>query len=364
MTAASNILISLACIGLYLSSLEGKPRADGGYFDLEFDPHAIAENPGTPIPYEDYGSAQDEYRVKTGDIFLISVYGEDKTQREVIVDPRGMISYLFIDSLPVIGKTLRELREAIEIQLRSYYRYATLSITPIRFNAEYYVIAGEVNLPGRKPMVGRPTVLSAICQAEGFTTIDFREQLVDMVDLEKAFLMRNGDYVPVDFVKLVKHGDLSQNIPLERGDYIYIPHLQPNQVFVVGEVYGATTIDYLRSMSLVEAIAEAGDVTERASNRVVILRGSLSCPVRFVVDFERIVKGCAPDFPLCKGDIVYVPPRRFQSLRELFQLAARSFVGTVASEAGIETFIRTHPHARGEFSDRVFVGGSGVVVTD
>lgn len=287
---------------------------------------------------------QGDYRLKSGDVLFISIYGEENTGREVPVDPRGLISYLFVEGVPALGRTIAEVRQDLKKQLETYYRYVVLSVTPVRFGAAYYVISGEVKLPGRKQVVGNPTLLSAIGQAGGFTLLDWRNQLIDASDLEHAFIARQGQYIPVDFVKLVKGGDLSYDIPLTEGDYIYIPDRKVNQVFVVGETNRNTTVDYFDSMSLAEAMAEAGGVTERASSRVLVIRGSLACPVRFLVDYSKIVKGRTCDFPLMPGDIVYVPPRKMQKMREIFYSALNSFVATVAALAGDHLFYNLYPN--------------------
>lgn len=287
---------------------------------------------------------QGDYRLKSGDVLFISIYGEENTGREVPVDPRGLISYLFVEGVPAIGRTIAEVREDLIKKLETYYRYVVLSITPVRFGAAYYVISGEVKLPGRKQVVGNPTLLSAIGQAGGFTLLDWRNQLIEASDLEYAFIARRGQYIPIDFVKLVKGGDLSYDIPLTEGDYIYIPDRKVKQIFVVGETNRNTTVDYFNSMSLAEAMAEAGGVTERASSRVLVIRGSLACPVRFLVDYSKIVKGRTCDFPLMPGDIVYVPPRRLQKMREIFYSALNSFVATVAALAGDHLFFNLYPN--------------------
>lgn len=287
---------------------------------------------------------QGDYRLKSGDVLYISIYGEENTSREVPVDPRGLVSYLFVEGVPAIGRTIAEVRKDLIKELETYYRYVVLSITPVRFGAAYYVISGEVKVPGRKQVVGNPTLLSAIGQAGGFTLLDWRNQLIEASDLEHAFIARQGQYIPIDFVKLVKGGDLSYDIPLTEGDYIYIPDRKVKQVFVVGETSRNTTVDYFDRMSLAEAMAEAGGVTERASSRVLVIRGSLACPVRFLIDYTKIVKGRTCDFPLMPGDIVYVPPRRFQKLREIFYGALNSFVATVAALAGDHLFYNLYPN--------------------
>jgi polysaccharide export outer membrane protein len=324
----------------------------------EYEPVEIDESP----IFREFPSVEHEpYRLKVGDTFIVSVYGEEKTDREVVVDPRGMISYLFIDSHPAVGKTIAEIREELGERLRKYYRHVILAITPIKFSAEYYTVTGQVVDPGKQPLVGNPTALSALCQAQGFTYIDYRDQLIDMCDLDRTFLARNGQYVPVDFNKLVRHGDLGQDQPLEAGDFIYVPGRSVKQVFVVGEVLNPHSIEYFSDISLVEAIAEAGDVTERASSRVVVLRGSLCCPTRYLIDYSRIVKGCYPDFRLLPGDIVFVPPRKLYLVKEFFRIAVAAFISTVAYETGIEMFIRSHPHAATDLGNRDFVPG-GVII--
>lgn len=321
------------CKGSWYTFDENGPKEM--VFDDEIDEIEL------PIELPDQG----DYRLKSGDVLFISIYGEEGTAREVPVDPRGMISYLFVESVPAIGRTIAEVREDLIEKLKSYYRYVVLSVTPVRFGAAYYVISGEVKLPGRKQVVGNPTLLSAIGQAGGMTLLDWRNQLIDASDLDHAFLARRGHYIPVDFVRLVMGGDLSHDVPLMEGDYIYIPDRKVNQVFVVGETRRNTTVEYFHDMSLAEAMSEAGGVTDRASSRVLVIRGSLACPVKFLVDYSKIVKGRTCDFPLLPGDIVYVPPRRLQKLREIFYSALNSFVATVAAVAGERLFLNFYPDA-------------------
>lgn len=304
----------------------------------------------------------DSYRLNIGDIMIISLYGDERSKKEVTVDPRGTISYLFIDAMPAAGKTFGEVRRDLTRELKKYFRFVKLALTPIKFSAEYYTVTGYVNKPGKQALVGNPSVLTALCKAEGFASVDYRDQLWDMCDLDRAFLARNGQYVPVDFTRLVRFGDLSQDIPLIAGDFLYVPNRTINQVFVVGEVLIPATIDYFNDISLVEALAEAGDVTDRASSRVVVLRGSLACPTRYLVDYSMMVKGCYPNFPLQPGDIVYVPPRKLYLLREIFRSAVAAFIGTLAAQAGLELFIRMQPDAAGIIGDNNFIGSGGVII--
>lgn len=292
-----------------------------------------------------------DYRLHVGDSLILSLYGEPKTERTVTVDPSGCISYLHVDGMPASGKTLLDLRRDLEVQLKKYFRRVMLSITPVKFNAEFYTVMGQVRSPGKQAVVGNPTLLKALCQAQGFNLIDYREQMWDMCDLDKAFIARRGGYIPVDFTRLVKEGDLRENIQLQGGDFIYLPQRTVNQVFVLGEVRNQRSIDYFDQISLLEALSDAGSITDRASSRVAVLRGALSCPVIFLVEHERIAKGRSPNFLLQPGDIVYVPPRKLYLVRDILQSAVAAFVFSVSYEAGLEWFMRADPQSRRIFGD-------------
>ena len=59
---------------------------------------------------------------------------------------------------------------------------------------------------------------------------------LELADLERSFLVRNGQRVPVDFERLFERGDLSQNIPLQPDDYLYFALASANEIYVLGEV--------------------------------------------------------------------------------------------------------------------------------
>jgi len=287
------------------------------------------------------------YTLRVGDQLQISLYGEDQSMRRVMVDPSGAVSYLFVHGVPALGRTLVQVRRELTERLRQYFRDPVLLVTPVGFVGETYTLLGEVLNPGLKPLKGRMTLLSALAESGGFQTRIFRDQTVDLYDLTRSFVARNGECLKVDMKKLVA-GDLAQDVVLRAGDYIYIDSLQGLQVYVLGEVEEPDSIEFDRTITLLQALTEAGGITERASSRVMVIRGSLAEPETFLIDINLMMKGRAPDFELKPSDIVYVPPRMFTHLREILRAGLRDFVGTVMSQAGNSTFIWLVPDAAGE----------------
>lgn len=287
------------------------------------------------------------YRLKFGDRLYISVYGEEHTKREVVVGPDGNINFLFVNSVPAVGRTIAEVRHSITEELKKYYRFPLLIMAPLLFSNEYYTVIGEVNAPGSKPITADSTVLSALCEAQGFTTRLFRNQTVDTVDLDRSFLIRNGEYIRIDFESLLEDGDLSWNIPLKGGDYLHFATAGIHKVFVLGEVNRNTVTDYLDGLTLTQAIADAAGLTNRASSRVLIIRGSLAYPRWYYIDFNLISRAETPDFPLMPKDIVYVPPMRFSTLKDIVRGGISYFVNIAANVAGTNAFFEIYPRAKG-----------------
>jgi protein involved in polysaccharide export with SLBB domain len=283
------------------------------------------------------------YRLRPGDKVNISIYGEKDSTRLVTIDPQGYIYYLYVQPIKAQGRTINELRLELNEKLKVQFNHALAAVTAVSVGTSTYTILGEVNEPGQKELEGKATLLSALGSARGVTRGPFRNQITDFGDLNKAFLARNGEYVPIDFKRLIRDGDGSQDVLLEHGDYIYIPTGIVQNIYILGEVNYPTTLSYLETVSLVEALAQAQWITNAASSRILVLRGSLSCPTKYLIDINSIMRRCEPDFILEPGDIVYVPPMRFLHLRLIFQAAMRTFVSTCASFAGSQAMISINP---------------------
>lgn len=296
------------------------------------------------------------YRLKIGDQLQVSLYGfrDAKTDRVVTVDPTGTISYLFVNKINALGKTIDEVRKEIEEKAKLQYPHVIATASALQLNGDSYTIMGEVNIPGTKPVTGNSTVLSAIAVAGGFPLRAFRSQTIDYADLDRSFVARNGEYVPVDFNKLIREGDISQDVHLEGGDYIYIPSLIAKEIYVLGEFYRPFVYSYIKTASLTEVVTWARGLTPLASSRVAVIRGSLGCPTTYLVDVNLIFHGAQPDFLLCPGDIVYAPPAKFGALKQIVRAAISMYVGAIATQAGENSFFKIQPEAAGQDNNNFF----------
>lgn len=113
-------------------------------------------------------SAQDVYRLGSGDEIRVSVYGEESLSGEFTVDGSGSVSLPLIGDLIADGKSIREMEQTIVAELKDGYLVnPQVSIEVLNYRPFY--ILGEVGSPGRYPYANGITVTNAVAMAGGYT---------------------------------------------------------------------------------------------------------------------------------------------------------------------------------------------------
>lgn len=272
-----------------------------------------------------------------GDRMDISLYGQPSlTRTNIFVGPDGRISYLQAQGVMAAGLTVEELRERLNEVLSQYYTSPAI-VTPVSFASKKYYVLGRVAARGVYPLDRPLTVIEALARAKGLQTGMYQRNSVELADLSRSFLIRDGEKVPVDFERLFLHGDLSQNIMIEPNDYLYFASAGTRDIYVLGEVMSPGPIGFMSEPTVIRAITDRAGFTERAYKRkVLVVRGSLKAPETFVVDAGGILDGRVEDFKLQPRDIVYVRDRPWIKVEELLDEAIQSFIqGAVTTWAGV-----------------------------
>jgi polysaccharide biosynthesis/export protein len=282
-------------------------------------------------------SWRDRYALGPGDILNFGLYGHsDLERKDVFVQPDGTISYLQAQNVKAQGLTIEELRAGIESKLSQYYKQPRVMISPVELRSKKYFILGKVVDNGAFNMDRPISILEAVARSRGIETGLFEQNTVELADLERAFIVRHEKRLNVDFQKLFFEGDMTQNIEIEPGDYIYFPSAITNEVYVLGEVTMPGVLGFSPKLTVLGAISRREGFTKPAyRERVLVVRGSLRKPELFVVDTNAILKGRAPDFLLQPKDIIYVNARPWKFAEDLADMALNAFVqGAVTNWAG------------------------------
>jgi protein involved in polysaccharide export with SLBB domain len=284
-----------------------------------------------------------------GDRVEIELLGTTNSRSITTVGPDGKIYYYLLPGTDVWGLTLTETRDLLQKELGKYVTEPQVTVTLREVSSKHVWLLGRLNHPGVYPMAAPLSLLEAIGLAGGTASSANQITMQDLADLRHSFVMRQGQFLPVDFYRLLREGDTTQNIYLQPDDFVYVPSSLAQQVYVMGAVAFPRTVPYTEGMTLVSAMANAagastvdwltpgtyGVVADAYLSHVAIVRGSLSEPQMAIVDYGAIIKGGARDVLLEPGDIVYVPNSPFSTLKRYLNTIVNTFITTVAANEGI-----------------------------
>ncbi len=250
-----------------------------------------------------------EYRIGPDDKFHAYVYDEEELNtKELIVKRDGAITFPLIGEVKVEGLTMLDAKALIESKLNDFIAYPQVTIVPYEINSGNVTILGKVTYPQQYKITGEMRILDLIAKSGGLALGYFQNNSTELADLERSFIIRDNDVLPVDFYQLIKEGNMLHNIPLMDGDYIYLPSAINREVYVVGEVNEQGHFAFKENMTLGQIIAFAQGLKESAkTSKVYLVRGNLKHPRLFKIDLDAIYQGEIMDFRLKPNDIVFVP---------------------------------------------------------
>jgi protein involved in polysaccharide export with SLBB domain len=131
------------------------------------------------ISFISYGSnlSLEQYRLGSGDIIKISVFGEDNLSLETRLPQTGTLSYPFLGDIPAVDLTVSELEAFIFNGLKGDYLISpSVSVTVIEYRP--FFIDGEVKKPGGYPYQPGLSVDKAAALAGGYTERASKNKIV------------------------------------------------------------------------------------------------------------------------------------------------------------------------------------------
>ncbi|MFO0754216.1 MAG: polysaccharide biosynthesis/export family protein [Thermodesulfovibrionales bacterium] len=250
------------------------------------------------------GAVQAEnYRIGVEDVLHISVWGNPELTTQAPVKHDGMLSIPLVGDVKALGLTPKELRAVLEEEIGKYVKAPTVSVVVSAVNSRKVYVLGE----------GAPQRASSgeLTLRRDTTLMQLLAQLGSLktADLRNAYVLRNGQRTSADFYQLVVKGDITQDMPLEPNDVIFIPEKPDQRIRVVGAVKTPGIIPYVEGMNALDAVLSAGGFTEFASqNGVVIVRKEGSAVSTIEAKLKDVINSSdvGRNVPLKPGDLVNV----------------------------------------------------------
>lgn len=270
-----------------------------------------------------------------GDRIEIEILGTPTSRTATAIGPDGKIYFHLLPGLDVWGLTLAQTKSLLEKELTKYISDAQVAVTLRAVGSKSVWLLGRFAKPGIYPMAAPMTVLEAFALAGGTARSASTITTEDLGDLRHSFVVRQGQVLPVDLSKLLREGDMTQNIYLKPDDFVYVPSASAREIYVLGAVRAPHAIPYNDNVTVISAIAGAnGTIKDAYLSHVAIVRGSMSDPQLTIVDYQAIVTGRVPDVRLEPHDIVYVPTSPYRTLTKYLDLVVTTFANTVAANEG------------------------------
>ena len=281
-----------------------------------------------------------EYRLGSGDLIQVSVFGVEDFQYELRVNSRGLVTLPFVGALPARGMTPDELAEEVRVKLDAgLIRNPQVSVFVKEYRSQPVFVLGAVKLPGQYQVVNQLNLVDAIAMAGGLVP----EKAAERAIVQRRFKVEatdsapqqtashgpqtpdpqagerppsNGDprqqgVIEIDLLKLLEEGDLSLNIPIRGGDVIHVPERKRDLFYVVGEVNraGAYEIPPKNKVLVSQAITWAGGPTKTAKLKkgIMVRYDGNGGRQEIPVNFKDIMEGKKSDFRVEPNDIVFIP---------------------------------------------------------
>ena len=149
------------------------------------------------------------YRLRPGDILVITVWGQDDYSGSFKVDETGRIPYPVLGEINTRDKTMTQIREEIMAGLQRLFNDPFVTVNP-QFSI---AVLGEVNNPGLFPVDPTLTVLDIVAMAGGPGPNG---------NINKIRLLRGGQSLDLRFEPNRVGALTLQEVGLRSGDQIMI----------------------------------------------------------------------------------------------------------------------------------------------
>lgn len=242
--------------------------------------------------------AGSRYVLGPGDVLEVSVWGFPDLTRTVAVRPDGYISLPLVGEVQAGGRTVEDLQRFLTRRFAAYVRNPQVAVIVREFRKVRVSVLGEVRRPGVVELLPPVRVLDALSAAGG---------LLESADRRSARLVRPDGTVELLDLEGAERGDPSHNVLLSTGDAVVIPEDVAGFVFVLGEVQKPGAFRLKGELRVLEALALAGGLTEKAGvEQAYILRGKTQrIPVNLLALLSR--GEVAENTRLEAGDLIFVP---------------------------------------------------------
>jgi polysaccharide biosynthesis/export protein len=229
-----------------------------------------------------------------GDQLRVDVYGQPDMSGALYVGDDGNVSIPLVGPVQIAGLSPVEAAGRVEKALKDGQflvdPHVTIAVLEVR-NQRVSVL-GEVQKPGRYAIDPNTSIFELLADAGGVT-----QTSGEVISIQRTGPDGSVTRYPVNLKSLDGGMDLVPGKALRGGDQIFVPTAE--QYYIYGEVANPNKYRIEPGMTVIQAIARAGGITQRGSERRVIIK-------RAVQNGQTITVHPRPDEQVQPGDVIRV----------------------------------------------------------
>lgn len=239
-------------------------------------------------------------RIGSGDVLSVQVFGQpDMSATNVLVADDGTIQVPLVGAVSVVNLSPADAGARVAKALRDgrIMKKPVVTVSVTQPLSQRITVLGEVGEPGRYAIDSRTTIFDLLAEAGG----------VRPTGAQKIFILRTDASgqtlrIPVDLEALLTRPETQPPVKLRAGDSVHVPRAE--QFFVYGEVNSPSGYPMESGITVLEAIARAGGLTTRGSDRRIEIR-------RQDASGQYTSAKAKPSDPVLPNDVIRVKERIF-----------------------------------------------------
>jgi polysaccharide export outer membrane protein len=210
-----------------------------------------------------HAAPSSDYTLGSGDYIRINVFQNPDLMLEVRIAEGGTISYPLLGTVTLGGLSVSDAEKKIASGLKdgNFLKQPQVSILVLAIKANQVSVLGQVNKPGRYPLEAGSSKLSEVLAQAGGIVVGAGTDIVIVSGVRNGKAYRKE----VDFPKVFASTGAQEDFVLQNGDSIWVDRAP--QIYIYGEVARAGAQVLLRDATLLQALATAGGLTQRGTER-------------------------------------------------------------------------------------------------
>jgi len=235
-----------------------------------------------------------EYRLGSGDVVRIAVFQNPDLTLETRITEAGIVSFPLLGTIRLGGQSVTAAEKIVADGLRNgnFVKSPQVTLVVLQVRGNQASVLGQVNRPGRYPLEVADMRLSDLLAMAGGTAVNGSD-LVVVTGTRGGKPFREE----IDLPSVFAQGGARKDIFILNGDTLWVER-QP-VAYIYGEVQRPGPMRLERDMTLLQALATGGGLTQRGTAKGIVVHRK---------DAEGKVQVITPSMtdPVREGDVVFV----------------------------------------------------------